>query len=76
MRGKALCPRCGADLSDLMRVLARARALRNEARGHLLAWDLPGAVAAAAESVALEEDPEGLRILCLARMLAAAEGLV
>lgn len=43
-RGAGVCPRCGANLEPVMRIAARAWALRNASRAKLRAGDLAGAI--------------------------------
>jgi predicted amidophosphoribosyltransferase len=43
-RSAETCPRCGTDLHQLMRLAARAWALRETARARLRAGDLAGAL--------------------------------
>jgi len=40
----AICPRCGTNLHDLMRVAARAWALRQQSRKRLAAGDIAAGV--------------------------------
>lgn len=62
-----VCPRCGSDLGDLMRLAARAWTLREAARGALCAGDSPAeALALAREACRLHETPRGQRLLALA----------
>jgi len=43
-RGAGVCPRCGTNLEPVMRIAARAWALRNASRVKLRAGDLAGAI--------------------------------
>lgn len=43
-RGADICPRCGTNLETVMRITARAWALRNASRAKLRAGDLAGAI--------------------------------
>ena len=43
-RGSATCSRCGTDLTGLMRLAARAWALRQRCRAALMAGDLAAAL--------------------------------
>jgi predicted amidophosphoribosyltransferase len=65
-RALATCPRCGADLAPLMRLAARAWALRETARAALLAGGAAEAVAMARAAYALERTPRAQRLLALA----------
>jgi predicted amidophosphoribosyltransferase len=47
-RGVEICPRCGTDLQPLMRIAARAWALRQKSRTQLQTGDLAGALKCAA----------------------------
>ena len=64
-RAVAICPRCGADLAPLMRLAARAWALRETARAALAAGDDGAALAAARAAYALERTPRAHRLLVL-----------
>ena len=64
-RAVATCPRCGADLTPLMRLAARAWALREAARAALRAGDDAAALAAARAAYALERTPRAQRLLAL-----------
>lgn len=64
-RAVALCPRCGADLTSLMRLAARAWALREAARTALRAGDGVAALAAARAAYALDRTPRAQRLLAL-----------
>jgi len=65
-RAAVLCPRCGADLGPLMRLAARAWALREAARAALLAGDTAPALAQARAAYDLERTPQAQRLLALA----------
>ena len=65
-RAVATCPRCGADLAPLMRLAARAWALREAARAVLLAGDDAAALAAARAAYGLERTPRAHHLLALA----------
>ena len=71
-RGSVRCSRCGADLTTLMQVVARAWRLRNEGEAKLARRELALAVAAAEASVALHATPRGRRQVCVAGLLRAA----
>ncbi len=64
-RAVAICPRCGADLTPLMRLAARAWALREAARTALLSGEGATALAAARAAYALERTPSARRLLAL-----------
>jgi predicted amidophosphoribosyltransferase len=65
-RGVAICPRCGADLTPLMRLAVRAWALREAARAALLAGDDADALALAQAAYALAQTPRAQCVLALA----------
>ena len=66
-RGVATCPRCGTDLTALMRVAVRAWELRQAARAALCAGDRPTeALALARAACQLHTTPYGQRLLALA----------
>lgn len=69
-RGVATCPRCGADLAPLMRLVTRAWTLREAARAAFVAGEGATALDRAREACTLERTPRALRLLALA--LAAA----
>lgn len=73
-RCAALCPRCGSDLTPLMRVAKRAWELREAARVALGAGDRAAAPAAVLAQAAcrLHATPRGERLLALA-LLAAGQ---
>jgi hypothetical protein len=70
-RGAAVCPRCGADLTVLMRLQVRAYRLREAARRALLEGDAARARAAAAEAQRLHRTAAGRRLERLAAWLEA-----
>lgn len=47
-RGVEICPRCGTDLGHVMRIAARAWAMRQKSRTEFRAGDLPAALASSA----------------------------
>jgi predicted amidophosphoribosyltransferase len=66
-RGAAMCPRCGTDLTTLMRVAVRAWELRQATRAALCAGDRTAeALALARASCRLHATPYGQRLLALA----------
>jgi hypothetical protein len=70
-RGVTLCPRCGSDLTAIMRVVAKAWQLREAARTALRAGDRPAqALDLARAACRLHTTCQGQRLLALA--LAAA----
>jgi predicted amidophosphoribosyltransferase len=70
-RGVTLCPRCGSDLTAIMRVAAKAWQLREAARAALRAGDRPAqALDLARAACRLHATRQGQRLLALA--LAAA----
>ena len=79
-RAAVICPRCGADLGPLMRLAARAWALREAARVALLAGDAAAALALARAAYGLERTPRAQRLLALALVAggdaAGARGLL
>ena len=79
-RAVAVCPRCGADLTSLMRLAARAWALREAARTALRSGEGATALAAARAAYALERMPRARRLLALSLVAcgdaAAARALV
>lgn len=73
-REVAICPRCGTDLTSLMRVAVRAWQLREVARRALLERKEAGAALAAARSaVRLHDTDSGRRLLVLA-LLSSGRG--
>ena len=65
-RDVATCPRCGTDLTALMRVAARAWELRQAARSALCAGDRTAeALALARAACQLHTTPDGQRLLAL-----------
>src|ERR671936_462763 len=69
-RGVATCPRCGTDLTALMRVAVRAWELRQAARAALCAGDRPiEALALARAACQLHTTPYGQRLLALALLV-------
>ena len=76
-RGVTICPRCGSDLTALMRVAVRAWELREAARGALCAGDRPThALELARAACRLHATRQGQRLLALALVAAGqmAEG--
>jgi predicted amidophosphoribosyltransferase len=70
-RGVTICPRCGSDLSDIMRVVAKAWELREAARAALYAGDRPAqALALARAACRLHATRQGQRLLALALVAA------
>ena len=72
-RGKALCPRCGADLSPSIRLRLRALRKREEAWRALLRGRTAQALRAVEESLLLHAVPWALRLRLVVSMLHAAE---
>jgi hypothetical protein len=72
-RGGAICSRCGADLTPLMLLVARAYSLRQAARQALQAGDEQAALAAAEAAQDLHATSRGshLQIVCTAAVRAA-----
>ena len=69
-RGAATCPRCGTDLTALMRVAVRAWELRQATRVALCAGDRPAeALALAHAACQLHTTPDGQRLLALALLV-------
>src|SRR5919201_5095654 len=69
-RGVATCPRCGTDLTALMRVAVRAWELRQAARAALCAGDRPAqALALARAACQLHTTPSGQRLCVLALLV-------
>lgn len=69
-RETRLCSRCGADLSGLMWIAARAWRLRRDARQALLNGDWKRAARAAGEACAARVSPEGDTLRVLSEWLA------
>lgn len=69
LRGQRYCSRCGADLSRLMRVVARAHQLREQARRALCEGRYRAACALADEAQNLHHTIHGQRIARIARLL-------
>ncbi len=66
-RDTATCPRCGTDLTTLMRVVVRAWELREVVRAMLCASDRPvEALELARAACRLHTTPQGQRLLALA----------
>jgi hypothetical protein len=66
-RGVTICPRCGSDLTAIMRVAAKAWELREAARAALCAGDRPAsALDLARAACRLHATPQGHRLLALA----------
>jgi hypothetical protein len=73
-RGVIICPRCGSDLSAIMRVAAKAWELREAVRLALCASDHPEqALALAQAACRLHATPHGQRLLALALVAARQE---
>ena len=69
-RGVATCPRCGTDLTALMRVAVRAWELRQAARAALCAGNrATEALALARAACQLHTTPDGQRLLALALLV-------
>src|SRR5712692_1298891 len=69
-RGAVTCPRCGTDLTALMRVAVRAWELRQATRAALCAGDQTAeALALARAACQLHATPDGQRLLALALLL-------
>lgn len=79
-RAAVICPRCGADLGPLMRLAARAWALREAARVALLAGHGAEALDLARAAYGLERTPRAQHLLALALVAggdpAGARGLI
>lgn len=76
-RGVTICPRCGSDLTAIMRVAAKAWELREAARAALRAGDRPAqALDLARAACRLHATRQGQRLLALALVAAGqmAEG--
>lgn len=71
-RAVATCLRCGADLAPLMRLAARAWALREAARAALLTGGAAEALAGARAAYALERTPRAQRLLAMALIAGGA----
>lgn len=69
-RETAECSRCGADLTPLMALLARAFRLRAQARLRLIEGDAAAALGLAEAAEAMAPTARGRRLLALARWLA------
>ncbi len=67
-RGKRICRRCETDLSPLMRLYVQAWRKRNRALKALERGDVQEALAAARESLFLQDHPLGRRLLLLASL--------
>ena len=69
-RGVTTCPRCGADLTALMRVAARAWELRQATRAALCTGNRAAeALALARAACQLHTTPHGQRLLALALLV-------
>lgn len=69
-RGAVTCPRCGTDLTALMRVAVRAWELRQATRAALCAGDRTAeAMALARAACQLHAPPDGQRLLALALLV-------
>jgi hypothetical protein len=72
-RGATSCPRCGSDVTALMRLAVKAWELREAARVALCAGERPGdALDLARAACRLHATPQGQRLLALA-LLAAGQ---
>lgn len=71
-RGERCCPRCGADLAPLMRLLVRAWRFRNAAREALAAGDARRATDLAGAAGRVASTPAGRRLALVARWLGAS----
>jgi hypothetical protein len=70
-RGVTVCPRCGSDLTAIMRVAMKAWELREAARAALRAGDRPAqALALARAACRLHATRQGQRLLALALVAA------
>lgn len=69
LRGQRYCSRCGADLSRIMRVVARAHQLREQAGQALCEGRYHVACALADEAQNLHYTIRGRRIALVARLL-------
>jgi hypothetical protein len=70
-RGVTVCPRCGSDLTAIMRVALKAWELREAARAALCAGDRPTqALALARAACRLHATRQGQRLLALALVAA------
>jgi hypothetical protein len=70
-RGVPLCPRCGSDVTAIMRVAAKAWQLREAARAALWAGDRPAqALDLARAACRLHATCQGQRLLALALVAA------
>ncbi len=70
-RGTAVCSRCGADLTVLMRLQVRAFRLRQAARQAILAGQPGRARALVAEAQRIQRTPSGRRLEQLSAWLEA-----
>ena len=70
-RGVRVCPRCGADLSDVMAVVVRAWRLRREGWQAMEAGDAARAASLAAESLALHATASARRLGFVAATMVA-----
>lgn len=68
-RGQSVCPRCGSDLSRLMRVIACAQQLRRRARQALCEGRYAEARALADRAQTLQRTGPGYEIAQMARLL-------
>ena len=64
-RGTAVCPRCGADLTDLMSLAVRAWRSRESAREALAAEDWVSARELASGAQRLHDTPAGRALLAV-----------
>ncbi|OHB78133.1 MAG: hypothetical protein A2Z25_13535 [Planctomycetes bacterium RBG_16_55_9] len=68
-RGQRQCSRCGADLSQLMRVVAGASQLRRQARQALCEARYSSAYELAAEAQNLHDTALGRKMMLIAQVL-------
>lgn len=68
-RGIVECPRCGADLAPVMRLVAAAFRERMQARSALRSLDVPAAARHAEHALALHGTDAGRRLLRIAEWL-------
>lgn len=68
-RGRGECPRCGADLTALMRLVVEAWEQRERARSAVLRGEYPAALRHAARAQQLHRTPAGNRLLEICQLL-------
>ena len=71
-RGSRICPRCGADLTPLMRLIAAAWHARTRARQALAEGDPAAAMRHAEQAQSLHATQSGGRLLMIAQWLSTA----